>query len=110
LNVDRRFSLAIRNDQVDPQTRLPRILSGCFVLIKSAEILQTAACPGSPPLGIGRNAVINGALIDKNARIGDGVVITPEGKPENLDGENYYIRDGVVVVPKGAVIPAGTSI
>jgi glucose-1-phosphate adenylyltransferase len=66
--------------------------------------------PGSPPLGIGRNAVINGALIDKNARIGDGVVITPEGKPENVDGENYYIRDGVVVVPKGAVIPAGTSI
>jgi len=31
-------------------------------------------------------------------------VITPEGKPENVDGENYYIRDGVVVVPKGAVI------
>jgi UDP-3-O-[3-hydroxymyristoyl] glucosamine N-acyltransferase len=52
----------------------------------------------------------NGALIDKNARIGDGVVITPEGKPENVDGNNYYIRDGVVVVPKGAVIPAGTSI
>jgi glucose-1-phosphate adenylyltransferase len=30
------------------------------------------------------------------------------GKPENVDGENYYIRDGVVVVPKGAVISDGT--
>ena len=30
-------------------------------------------------------------------------MIAPEGKPENVDGENYYIRDGVVVVPKGAV-------
>ncbi len=63
-----------------------------------------------PPLGIGRQCVIEGAIIDKNARIGDGVVVTAEGKPANVDGENYYIRDGVVVIPKGAVIPAGTSI
>jgi glucose-1-phosphate adenylyltransferase len=66
--------------------------------------------PGSPPLGIGRHCRIEGAIIDKNARIGEEVVITPEGKPANADGENYYIRDGVVVVPKGTVIPAGTLI
>ena len=66
--------------------------------------------PGAPALGIGHGCRIEGAIVDKNARIGDGVVITPEGKPENADAENYYIRDGVVVVPKGAVIPAGTSI
>jgi glucose-1-phosphate adenylyltransferase len=66
--------------------------------------------PGSPALGIGRKAVIHGAIIDKNARIGEGVVITPEGKSANVDGPNYYIRDGVVVVPKGAIIPAGTKI
>ncbi len=64
----------------------------------------------APPLGIGRHCVIEGAIIDKNARIGDGVVIRAEGKPANVDGPNYYIRDGVVVIPKGAVIPAGTSI
>ena len=63
-----------------------------------------------PALGIGRHCVIEGAIIDKNARIGDGVVIKAEGKSSDVDGENYYIRDGVVVVPKGAVIPAGTSI
>jgi len=66
--------------------------------------------PDRPPLGIGRHCVIEGAIIDKNAGIGDGVVVTPQGKPDNVDGDNYYIRDGVVVVPKGAVIPAGTSI
>ena len=60
-----------------------------------------------PPIGIGRNCVIDRAIIDKNARIGDGVVITPEGKEENLDAENYFIRDGIVVVPKDASIPAG---
>ncbi len=60
-----------------------------------------------PAIGIGRNCVIDRAIIDKNARIADGVVITPEGKSANLDAENYFIRDGIVVVPKNAVIPAG---
>jgi glucose-1-phosphate adenylyltransferase len=61
-----------------------------------------------PELGIGRNCVIDQAIIDKNARIGHGVVITPKGKPDNSDGPNYYIRDGIVIIPKGAVIPDGT--
>lgn len=60
-----------------------------------------------PLMGIGRNCVIDRAIIDKNARIADGAVITPEGKPADFDGDNYFIRDGVVVVPKNAVIPAG---
>jgi glucose-1-phosphate adenylyltransferase len=65
---------------------------------------------GAVPLGIGKNCVIDHAIIDKNARIGDNVVITPEGKPDSFDGEHYYVRDGIVVVPKNAVIPAGTWI
>jgi len=65
---------------------------------------------GRPPIGIGAHCVIEGAIIDKNARIGSDVVISPAGKPENLDGDNFYIRDGVVVVPKNAVIPSGTKI
>ena len=60
-----------------------------------------------PPMGIGKNCVIDRAIIDKNACIADGVVITPEGKSSNLDADNYFIRDGIVVIPKNAVIPAG---
>jgi glucose-1-phosphate adenylyltransferase len=60
-----------------------------------------------PAIGIGKNCVIDRAIVDKNARIGDGVVITPEGKSANVDADNYFIRDGVVVIPKNAVIPAG---
>ncbi len=70
------------------------------------EVGGASVAPG-PPVGIGRNCVIDRAIIDKNARIADGVVITPEGKPADLDAENYFIRDGIVVVPKNAVIPAG---
>jgi len=63
-----------------------------------------------PPIGIGRNSVIDRAIIDKNARIGESVVITPDGKAPNVDSTNYYIRDGVVVIPKNATIPNGTWI
>jgi len=62
------------------------------------------------PLGIGRNCIIDHAIIDKNACIGDGVVITPEGKPAHYDGPNYFIRDGIVIIPKNTTIPAGTWI
>ncbi|MEA3211533.1 MAG: glucose-phosphate adenylyltransferase [Chthoniobacter sp.] len=68
------------------------------------------ASRGGPELGIGRNCAIDHAIIDKNACIGDGAVISPDGKPENFDGPNYCIRDGIVVVPKGSVIPAGAWI
>ena len=70
----------------------------------------TAVPDDIPSIGIGRNCNIRRAIIDKNARIGDGVVISPEGKPDNMDGDNFHIRDGVVVVPKNAVIPSGTWI
>lgn len=63
------------------------------------------------PLGIGRNAYIEGAIVDKNARIGDGVVIKPFPRSTEISVENqYYVRDGVVVIPKNAVIQPGTYI
>ena len=63
-----------------------------------------------PPIGIGRGSEIRNAIIDKNARIGDNVVISPEGKDKEMDGEGFYIRDGIVVIPKGTVIASGTRI
>jgi len=65
---------------------------------------------GEVPYGIGKNCVIDQTIVDKNARIGDGSAISPEGKPDSVDGDNYYIRDGIVIIPKNAVIPAGTWI
>ena len=78
-------------------------------IIMGADYFETEGTepPTGPPIGIGRNCVIDRAIIDKNARIADGVVITPEGKAPDLDAENYFIRDGIVVVPKNSVIPAG---
>ncbi len=63
-----------------------------------------------PPLGIGRDCFIRNAIIDKNARIGDGCYITPDNVPEGTSTPLYTVRDGVIVIPKKAVIPPGTRI
>ena len=65
---------------------------------------------GIPRIGVGGNTRIENTIVDKNARIGADCVITPEGKPEHLDGKNYFIRDGIAIIPKNAVIPDGTVI
>lgn len=65
---------------------------------------------GRPRIGIGKNTRIERAIIDKNARIGEDCVISPEGKPDNSDHSLYHIRDGIVIIPKGKVIPNGTII
>src|SRR5213082_2124174 len=77
-------------------------------IVMGADYFELGQTDSSQPsMGIGKNCVIDRAIIDKNARIGDGVVITPGGKSANLDADNYFIRDGIVVIPKNAIIPAG---
>jgi glucose-1-phosphate adenylyltransferase len=69
------------------------------------EVINEDFARGIPPIGIGEGAVIERAIIDKNARIGRMArIVNREGK-DNLDAENYFIRDGIVCVPKDAVIP-----
>ena len=65
---------------------------------------------GQPRIGIGRNTSIDNAIIDKNARIGDDVSISPAGKPPHVDHALYYIREGIVIIPKNGVVPHGTRI
>jgi glucose-1-phosphate adenylyltransferase len=93
-----------------------RIEAGATIrdsLVMGADYYETpdrAPLPGAPPIGIGQGAWIERAIVDKNARIGDSVRITPEGKPAHFDGPNFHVRDGIVVVPKNAVIMSGTEI
>jgi len=65
---------------------------------------------GIPHVGIGPNCIIQGAIIDKNAHIGESSTIANTEHKDNYDGDNYYIRDGIVVVPKDAVIMPGTVV
>lgn len=63
-----------------------------------------------PALGIGENARIENAIIDKNARVGKNVTIRNLDGLKEHDGDSYFIRDGIVIVPKGASIADGTVI
>jgi glucose-1-phosphate adenylyltransferase len=62
------------------------------------------------PLGVGRNCVIEGAILDKNARIGDSVIIKPFPKGTDIDAGAWVVQDGIVVIPKDAIIHDGTKI
>jgi glucose-1-phosphate adenylyltransferase len=77
---------------------------------ESQESVERNEREGRPRVGIGAHCKIENAIIDKNARIGNNVTISPAGKPENVDHEKYFIRDGIVIIPKDAVIPHGTVI
>ena len=65
---------------------------------------------GRPDIGIGRDCVIEKAIIDKNARVGDNVQILDRNRGQNLETENYVIREAIVIVPKNASLPPGTLI
>ncbi len=77
---------------------------------ESLEEIDRALAKGLPPVGIGQDAVIERAIVDKNARVGRGVRIVNAEGARQKDGPGYFIRDGVVIVPKGGVIPDGALI
>lgn len=77
---------------------------------ESAGELRANRRKGIPDVGIGPGCVIRGAIIDKNARIGNGVTIENPKGLEHADAKGYAIRDGIVVIAKNAVIPDGTAL
>jgi glucose-1-phosphate adenylyltransferase len=60
-------------------------------------------------LGIGRDVVLDRVIVDKNARIADGVKLVTDGSAANADGDGWYLRDGIIVVPKNALVKSGVD-
>ncbi len=60
--------------------------------------------------GIADGVHIEGAIVDKNVRVGKGCIIRNTQGVQEHDGDNFFIRDGVVVIPKNAEIPDDTVI
>jgi glucose-1-phosphate adenylyltransferase len=65
---------------------------------------------GIPNLVVGDGCVIEQAIIDKDARIGNNVRIGNRKSVSEEEGENYVIRDGIVVIPRGCIVRDGTVI
>jgi glucose-1-phosphate adenylyltransferase len=70
--------------------------------------LAAHTAQGEPPLGIGEGTIIEGAIIDKNVRIGRRTrIVNEHGWTDTADSGRFTVRDGVAVVPKDAVVPDG---
>ena len=79
-------------------------------IIMGADYYERGAPEGGLVLGIGQNCHIEGAILDKNVRIGDGVSIKPFPRGTDLDRGNWVVQDGIIVIPNKAMIPPGTLI
>lgn len=65
---------------------------------------------GVVPLGIARGCHVEGAILDKNVRVGEGVQIHPFPRGTEMSHPLYVVQDGIVVVPKDTTLPAGMRI
>jgi glucose-1-phosphate adenylyltransferase len=79
-------------------------------VVLGADWYEDDPPPDMPRLGIGRDVLMRHVIVDKNARIGDGVRLLNEAGVQHADGNGYCIRSGIIVVPKGGVIAAGTVV
>lgn len=79
-------------------------------VIMGADYYDPGKRPSSIPTGVGPGSDIEGAIIDKNVRIGSGVTIRPFPRGTDLDRESWFVRDGIVVLPKNSEIPPDTRI
>ncbi|AWI09812.1 glucose-1-phosphate adenylyltransferase [Ereboglobus luteus] len=93
------------------------IRKGCRledVVMMGADYYETPeqsamnARQGIPLLGLGHGCDIRGSIIDKNARIGDNVKLSPADKSDGTYAHGIMIRDGVLIVPKSCVVPSNT--
>lgn len=65
---------------------------------------------GIPKLGVGERCRITNAIVDKDCRIGNDVIITGGSHLPDSDHALYTVKDGIVVVKKGAILPDGFTI
>ncbi|MGA1238270.1 MAG: glucose-1-phosphate adenylyltransferase [Limisphaerales bacterium] len=109
-NAELHYSLVGLRSIIADGARIHRSVIMGADYYESADSIEQNQSEGRPRIGIGRNTRIENAIIDKNSRIGDNCIISPEGKPPEMDHPLYYIRDGIVVIPRNGCIPHGTVI
>ncbi len=96
---------------VRTQSARPTGASWRSVLLGADMYENAAEAPeGGPRLGIGADAVLDRVIVDKNARIGNGVRLVNQARTEQADGDGYFIRGGIIIVPKGGLVKDGTVV
>jgi len=65
---------------------------------------------GTPYIGVGEGCTIENAIIDKDARIGNNVIIKGGKHLEDVNEEAYVIKDGIIVIRRRAILPDGFTL
>jgi len=100
-------SLGVRSVVSEGSTLENVVMMGADHYETEAEFSENRKL-GRPNIGVGKNCRIKNAILDKDVRIGDNVVLDPEGLPDDFGPEaEVAIRDGVLVVTKDAILPNG---
>ena len=92
------------------RTRVQRGRAITRSMLLGADYYEDQFGEHAPRLGIGRDAVLDRVIVDKNARIGEGARLVNERNIQDVDGDGYYIRSGIIVVPKGGRIAPGVVV
>jgi glucose-1-phosphate adenylyltransferase len=78
---------------------------------ETPEMLAAGEYADLPPVGIGAGSVVDGAIVDKNCRIGPGSQIVNRDQIDDARAGDYCdIRDGILVVAKEAVLPGNWKV
>jgi glucose-1-phosphate adenylyltransferase len=103
----KRCSLGIRS-RVKSGTKMENVVMMGSDRIEREYEMEANRKKGRPDFGVGENCSIKNAILDKNVRIGNNVVLDPTGLPDNFGPDvEVAIRDGVLVVCKGVTVPDG---
>ena len=65
---------------------------------------------GQIPFGVGEGTHIEGAIVDKNCRIGRNVRIVPRDDMTEGTSGDVTVQDGIIVVRRGAELPDGWTL
>ncbi len=103
----RRVTLGVRSVVRDQSVLEDVVMMGADYFEDFSDQEDNRAA-GRPNMGVGRNCRIKNTILDKNARVGNNVILDPTGLPDNFGPEvDVAIRDGVCVVCKDAIVRDG---
>lgn len=106
------------------EVHLKRCVLGLCSVIREGTVMENVLMMGSrhyesleentvsdgniPAIGIGCHSYIRDCIIDKGARIGNHVRLTPEGKKDGFEYNGLYVKDGILCVGRDAIVPDHT--
>ena len=105
---------------IGADVRIENSIVGVGTIIGDRTTIRNSVLMGTDDLdeindvdsvGIGAGSHIEGAIVDKNCRIGANVTVRCSPDHDDMQvSEGCFIRDGIPVIVKDAVLPAGWSL